>query len=105
MKTIEILPKSCYNSRRHTPTETYISSFFKQNKGISIHNYIQQKRMIKAAELLEETDLAIAEIVQQIGYNNTNTFYKAFKRYYGMTPRSYKESKQSNMEETSIKQP
>ena len=86
-------------------TETYISSFFKQNKGISIHNYIQQKRMIKAAELLEETDLAIAEIVQQIGYNNTNTFYKAFKRYYGMTPRSYKESKQSNMEETSIKQP
>lgn len=76
-------------------TENYISSFFKQNKGITIQNYIQQKRMTKAAELLEETSLTVAEIVEQVGYNSTNTFYKAFKRYYGTTPKDYKEYRQS----------
>ena len=72
-------------------TESYISSFFKQNYGINVHNYIEQKRMIKAAELLKGTKLAVTEIVEKIGYNNMNTFYKAFKRYYGITP---KESRQ-----------
>lgn len=71
-------------------TESYISGFFKQNYGINIHNYIEQKRMIKAAELLRGTKLATTEIVEKIGYNNLNTFYKAFKRYYGTTPKEYK---------------
>ena len=76
-------------------TENYVSSFFKENKGITIQNYIQQKRMTKAAELLEKTSMPVSEIVEQIGYNSTNTFYKAFKRYYGITPKNYKEYRQS----------
>jgi AraC-like DNA-binding protein len=71
-------------------TESYISSFFKHNLGINLHNYIEQKRMMKAAELLRGTELATTEIVEKIGYNNLNTFYKAFKRYYGITPKEYK---------------
>lgn len=71
-------------------TESYISSFFKQNYGTNIHNYIEQKRMTKAAELLKGANLATTEIIEKTGYTNMNTFYKAFKRYYGITPKEYK---------------
>ncbi len=72
-------------------TESYISGFFKQNKGINIQNYIEQKRMMKAVEMLKETSLPTAEIVKSVGYYNTNTFYKAFKRNFGMTPKECRE--------------
>jgi AraC-like DNA-binding protein len=72
-------------------TESYISSFFKQSNGTNIHRYIEQKRMSRAVELLKGTALSTAEIADQVGYSNINTFYKAFKRCYGITPRGYKE--------------
>ncbi len=72
-------------------TESYISGFFKQNKGINIQNYIEQKRMMKAVEMLKETTLTTAEIVKSVGYYNTNTFYKAFKRNFSMTPKECRE--------------
>jgi YesN/AraC family two-component response regulator len=72
-------------------TESYISSFFKQNKGINIQNYIEQKRMIKAVEMLKGTNLTTAEIVKMVGYYNINTFYKAFKRNFSMTPKECRE--------------
>ncbi len=71
-------------------TESYISSFFKQYQGTNIHSYIEKKRMEKAAALLKGTDLTATEIGDRIGYNNINTFYKAFKRYYGVTPKEYR---------------
>ena len=72
-------------------TESYISSFFKQSNGTNIHRYIEQKRMSWAVELLKDTALTTAEIAEKVGYSNLNTFYKAFKRCYGITPRGYKE--------------
>ena len=72
-------------------TESYISSFFKQSNGTNIHRYIEQKRMSRAVELLKATALTTAEIADRVGYSNINTFYKAFKRCYGITPRGYKQ--------------
>jgi AraC-like DNA-binding protein len=72
-------------------TESYISSFFKQSNGTNIHRYIEQKRMSRAVEMLKGTALSTAEIAEQVGYSNINTFYKAFKRCYGITPRGFKE--------------
>jgi len=72
-------------------TESYISSFFKQSNGTNVHRYIEQKRMSRAVELLKGTTLTTAEIADKVGYSNINTFYKAFKRCYGITPRGYKE--------------
>ncbi len=72
-------------------TESYVSSFFKQSNGTNIHRYIEQKRMSRAVELLKGTVLTTAEIAEKVGYCNLNTFYKAFKRCYGITPRGYKE--------------
>jgi AraC-like DNA-binding protein len=69
--------------------ETYLSHFFKEQIGETFSNYLEKTRMEHAIRLLRENRLSINEIVEQVGYSNTNTFYKAFKRIYGASPREY----------------
>jgi YesN/AraC family two-component response regulator len=45
--------------------------------------------MDKAVILLKGTTLSIEEIAAMLGYSNHSNFYKAFKEYYGKTPREY----------------
>ncbi len=71
-------------------TENYISTFFKQNGGINISQHIEKVRMLRAAKLLKDTKLGATVIAEQIGYGNINTFYKAFKRYYGVNPKVFR---------------
>lgn len=37
--------------------------------------------------LLEHTDLSIEKIAAMLGYSNNSNFYKAFREYYGTSPR------------------
>ena len=48
-----------------------------------------EKRMDRAAILIKGTDLSVEEISSMVGYSNTSNFYKAFREYYGVTPRDY----------------
>lgn len=72
-------------------SENYVSAIFRQNNGSSIAATIERVRMNRAGELVKETDEYIKEIAERTGYLNLNTFYKAFKRYYGVTPSKYRE--------------
>ena len=47
------------------------------------------KRMERAVLLMKNTTLSIEEISAMLGYSNHSNFYKAFKEYYGVTPRDY----------------
>ena len=52
--------------------------------------YLQDIRLKKARQLLEETDLSVADIAEQVGYHNKGYFYKLFTRKYGVTPAQYR---------------
>ena len=39
-----------------------------------------------ASELLSQKDKTIAEVADECGYTNPNSFYKAYKRVYGCAP-------------------
>ncbi|MBR1703404.1 MAG: helix-turn-helix domain-containing protein [Lachnospiraceae bacterium] len=45
--------------------------------------------MERAVLLLNNTTLSIEEIASMLGYSNNSNFYKAFREYYGMSPREY----------------
>lgn len=49
--------------------------------------------MEKGAALLKETGLPIEEIALMLGYRNSSNFYKAFREYYGQSPREYIQEK------------
>ena len=69
-----------------------ISHFFKKNTGVTISQYVEQIKLEKAKELLENSDKKVAEIAQMLRYNNSTVFIEMFKRYEGVTPGGYREN-------------
>lgn len=70
----------------------YLSKLFKEEKGITFINFISDKRLEKARDLLEHSDLSIKEITSEIGYNDQNYFSRIFKNKFGLSPKEYRKS-------------
>lgn len=67
----------------------YISSLLSKRIGKKFSEIVLEKRMDRAAILIKGTDLSVEEISSMVGYSNTSNFYKAFREYYGVSPRKY----------------
>ncbi|MBD2248777.1 AraC family transcriptional regulator [Nostoc sp. FACHB-888] len=66
---------------------TYFASLFKQEIGISPHQYVIQQRVEQAKLMLLKTDLAIADIALKVGFSSQSHLTQQFKRLTGMTPK------------------
>jgi two-component system response regulator YesN len=71
-------------------SEVYMSQFFKEQTGENFSTYMENTRMSRARDLLMKENLTVEEIARQVGYLNTNTFYKAFKRIEGVSPGKFR---------------
>jgi AraC-like DNA-binding protein len=71
-------------------TPAYVGRIFKQNEWKSVGEYINEVRLTHARELLETKSFSIKEIMELAGYMNESTFFKLFKKKYGVTPREYR---------------
>lgn len=65
---------------------------FKEEYGITIHQYILEYRLEKALELLKNNKNSILEIALNCGFNDANYFSKAFKKKYKVSPSVYREN-------------
>ena len=63
--------------------------------GTSLQRIINQHRQSLSKRLLTQTDESIDEIVYLTGFSEPSTFYRAFKRWEGMTPIAYRNQHQS----------
>ncbi len=66
--------------------QSYLSKMFKENIGITITEYINNKKIESAVRLLEETDLPVEKICYLVGFKEKKYFYKYFKKVTGTTP-------------------
>ena len=71
-------------------SESTLTRRFKEFLGATPIEYLQKKRMIKAAELLQRGE-SVLEVGLAVGYSDNSYFIKLFKSYYGVTPLKYKE--------------
>ncbi len=71
-------------------SQSYLSRLFKKNTGLNIMEYINSIRMLKARDLLENTDLLISDICMRVGFNTTIHFTRIFKQTLGTTPSKYR---------------
>ena len=71
---------------------SYLSWLFKQETGETITEHVNQKRIKKAMNLLETTNLQVQTIAQHCGILDVQYFSKVFKKYTGKTPKEYRES-------------
>jgi AraC-like DNA-binding protein len=64
-----------------------LSSTFKSSYGMSISEYLLQKRMETAQSLLKEGKLPVLDVAIAVGYDDQSGFGRAYKRYYGHAPK------------------
>jgi AraC family transcriptional regulator len=70
----------------------HFSRAFKQSMGMTPTNYIAERRIERAKELMKKTDLAISEIALRLGFSSQSHFTTSFRRLAGVTPRSFRKA-------------
>ena len=78
--------------------QDYLTRIFKKRTGYSVKNYVNVRKMEKAAGLLVLTDLPIAEVAYQVGYLNYTSFNRAFRKQYEESPQNFRQKKKGNYE-------
>jgi len=69
---------------------TYCSQLFKKEVGMGIAAYITQKRIQRAQQLLQDTELTAAEISKQIGFMSPGYLGQVYRKITGVTPQEYR---------------
>ena len=85
-------------ARRVYVHPNHLSKLFKQYTDATVSHYIYEQRMLKACELLKQTDHKIYRIGESVGYPNTNWFIRKFRDYYQMTPQEYRDKSRLGIE-------
>lgn len=71
-------------------SEKYFIRYFHFHIGITPKQYLVELRMKRAIELLSSTNCSIAEIASELGYSDQYCFSKAFRKYYGEAPSTFR---------------
>lgn len=67
----------------------HFNRIFKEYSGVTISQYVKEKRIEVAKKLLLETDKTVEEICFEVGYRDTANFYQIFKSATGISPRKF----------------
>lgn len=73
---------------------SYLSTLFKKETGRTVTDYVNNKRVEMAKNLLKNTKLQVQTISQHCGISDVNYFSKIFKKYTDNTPKEYRANSQ-----------
>ena len=68
----------------------HISHVFKDETGISVHQYILKKRLDACKSAIRSGD-KITSVYPVFGFRDYSAFYRAFRKEYGISPKEYRE--------------
>ena len=74
-------------------SDSYFAHSFKDKFGISPKSYILKVRIDESKELLENTDLKIADVARSVGFSSQQRFNDIFKKYTDVTPLRFRQIK------------
>ena len=77
-------------SKQFLMNPTTLKSMFKAIYGTSVAAHIREHRMEYAAQLLQTSNLSIADIAMKVGYDSQSRFSSVFKSQYQMLPKEYR---------------
>jgi AraC-like DNA-binding protein len=89
--TLDILSRELGVSKFH------ISRIFSDQLHTSFRDYVNGRRVALAQMLLLSTTNPVTEIAFDSGFNSLRSFYRAFKKEYGITPNEYRRNAQAVM--------
>ena len=71
--------------------KNYIGKIFKRETGMPVSEFIREIRLNEICRQLTETNKKISDIAISCGYNDMKSFYSAFKKRTGLTPKEYRD--------------
>jgi signal transduction histidine kinase/AraC-like DNA-binding protein len=81
-------------------TENYLSQIFRAEVTISPWDYLNRYRILRAKELLCNTNETVMAIAGQVGFNDSAYFSRVFRRITGQSPQGYRSSSRSQANKT-----
>lgn len=68
----------------------YLAHQFRTDMGLTIYGYLTLFRISKSKLLLQNTNMSVADISEQVGFNGVSNFIRTFSKYEEMTPHQYR---------------
>ncbi|MBE5747954.1 MAG: helix-turn-helix domain-containing protein [Clostridiales bacterium] len=86
--TAEDLCKNFFLSRQQ------LYAIFRENFAVPVKQYVLERKIAKAKQLLSTTDLSVTAVAERTGFADYNNFIQRFKKMTGITPLQYRKRKQ-----------
>ncbi len=86
------LPTVQYIAQQLNVSASYLGDMLRYHTGMNTQQHIHNKVIEKAKELLTTTDMTVAEIAYQIGFEHPQSFNKLFKSKTSQSPLEYRQS-------------
>ncbi|RKP58169.1 helix-turn-helix domain-containing protein [Cohnella endophytica] len=69
---------------------SHFSRIFKKETGETFVEFVTNRKMERARELLDQSDKSVEVIAEELGFDNSSYFFKLFRGFMGMTPTEYR---------------
>ncbi len=77
-------------AKRFHINATTLKEAFKAEYGMSVAAHTKEHRLERAASLLRESEMSVADIAASVGYDSAGRFTTAFCEKYGLNPSEYR---------------
>lgn len=71
-------------------SKEYTANIFKKETGQTVNEYINERKLILAKEMIASRNISLFEASQSVGYDNYSYFSRIFKKRFGTSPKEFK---------------
>ncbi|WP_336366479.1 AraC family transcriptional regulator [Marinobacter sp. C2H3] len=69
-----------------------LNALFREQLGVTPHQYLTERRMARARQMLEQTGASLQQVADAVGYQSMSTFSDRFRRHFGHPPGHFRRS-------------
>ena len=70
---------------------SHLSRLFKKEAGMTVNDYVREKKIEKAQNLLKYCDYSMIDIATYLSFSSQSHFIQTFKRLVGVAPKKYRD--------------